>query len=56
MTPRHLRAVEPVSSHVDIYASWLAEIESRDWSACHVNGDKAQGLALSDRPRRWWRK
>jgi hypothetical protein len=50
---RNLKLVKPAV--VDIYASWRAEIAARDWSACHVAGDRNPSLELSDRPKRNWR-
>ena len=40
---------------VDIQALNRAEIEARDWSACHVNGDRGPVVCWQTRVRRWWR-
>lgn len=53
---RHLRAVDAEEAPLDITLAMRAEIMRRDWSACHVRGDRAQPLELSDRPKRTWAK
>lgn len=41
---------------VSIYDKWRAEIAERDWSKCHVAGDRNPPLELVDRPKRGWLK
>ena len=38
---------------VDIYASHIALIKSRDWAAVHVSGDRNPPLDMADRRRTW---
>jgi hypothetical protein len=50
-----LRAVpDSPSEPVNIYASWRAEIEARDWASVHVAADRREAIALPDPVRRWW--
>ena len=42
---------KPERSVVDLYEKWRAEIAARDWSACHIAGDRNPSLELSDRPK-----
>lgn len=57
MKPR-LHAVPTVSEPVDITLDRLRpEIEKRDWSACHVAGDKGPRINLPEkRHMRLWRR
>ena len=55
MTPkRKLHAVpdEP-EQPTDITALNRAEIEARDWSRCHILGDKGPRIDLPEKRRRW---
>lgn len=56
MTPAKLRAVPdaPVEA-VDVHALLLADIRGRDWSRCHIAGDRRQPVHLPDPVRRGWR-
>lgn len=40
----------------DLQQRMRDEIAARDWSACHIRGDRAAPLALADCPRRMWRR
>jgi hypothetical protein len=41
---------------IDIAAAIRADILMRDWSACHVAGDRAVPLRIGERVKRMWRK
>jgi hypothetical protein len=50
-----LKLVEPAPERADIYAAWRADIAKRDWSRCHIAGDRRQPVHLADPVRRGWR-
>lgn len=56
MTAPKLELVPLVPPTADIYARWRAEIRKRDWSACHIRGDRGVVVDLGDkRAGRWLR-
>lgn len=54
--PPELHIIKTTHRPVDITALLRAEIEQRDWSKCHVAGDRNPPLDIADRPKRGWRK
>ena len=52
MKPR-LHAVPAASEPLDITALNRAAILERDWSACHVAGDKGPRINLPEKRRKW---
>jgi hypothetical protein len=56
MTARLRSVPSPTDEPVDIVALNRADIEARDWAACHINGDRNPPLLSWERVRRTWRK
>ncbi len=52
-----LHSVPPVTEQpLDITSLNRADIIKRDWSACHVKGDRSKPLMINDTPKRLWRR